>query len=65
MLKPYIAKVINNTDLSQDEAYQAMEIIMNGKATSAQIGGYLTGLRMKGETVEEIARVLDLPALGV
>jgi anthranilate phosphoribosyltransferase len=54
MLKPYIAKVINNTELSQDEAYQAMEIIMNGKATPAQIGGYLVGLRMKGETVAEI-----------
>lgn len=55
MLKPYIAKVINNTDLSQDEAYQAMEIIMTGKTTPAQIGGYLVGLRMKGETVAEIS----------
>ena len=54
MLKPYIAKVINNTNLPQDDAYQAMEIIMSGKATPAQIGGYLVGLRMKGETVAEI-----------
>jgi anthranilate phosphoribosyltransferase len=55
MLKPYIAKVVNDSDLSQDEAFAAMEIIMRGEATDAQIGGYLVGLRMKGETVAEIA----------
>jgi anthranilate phosphoribosyltransferase len=54
MLKSYIAKVIQNANLSQDEAYQAMETIMTGKATPTQIGGYLVGLRMKGETVNEI-----------
>ncbi len=54
MLKPYITKVIGQTDLSQNEAYRAMEIIMTGQATQAQIGGYLVGLRMKGETVAEI-----------
>lgn len=54
MLKPFIDKVINKNDLSQDEAYQAMEIIMTGNASPAQIGGYLVGLRMKGETVAEI-----------
>jgi anthranilate phosphoribosyltransferase len=41
--------------LTQEEAYQAMEIIMTGNATQAQIGGYLVGLRMKGETVAEIS----------
>jgi anthranilate phosphoribosyltransferase len=55
MLKPYIAKVIQKTNLSQKEAFQAMEIIMTGNATPAQIGGYLVGLRMKGETIAEIA----------
>ena len=54
MLKPFIAKVIKNTSLTQEEAYQAMEIIMTGDATQAQIGGYLVGLRMKGETIAEI-----------
>ncbi|MFO7684091.1 MAG: anthranilate phosphoribosyltransferase, partial [Chloroflexota bacterium] len=33
----------------------AMDVIMNGEATQAQIGGYLTALRMKGETADEIA----------
>ena len=54
MLKPYISKVINETNLTQKEAFEAMEIIMSGQASSAQIGGYLVGLRMKGETVDEI-----------
>jgi len=54
MLKPYIGKVINGQDLTADEAKQALDIIMTGQATQAQIGSYLTALRMKGETVEEI-----------
>ena len=54
MLKPYIAKVINNENLTAEEAEQAMQIIMTGEATQAQIGAYLVALRMKGETVSEI-----------
>jgi anthranilate phosphoribosyltransferase len=54
MLKPYIQKVINRQNLTITEAEEAMTIIMTGQATSAQIGGYLVGLRMKVETVEEI-----------
>lgn len=54
MLKPFIAKTINRTDLSSDEAEQAMNIIMTGQATPAQIGAYLVSLRMKGETIPEI-----------
>jgi anthranilate phosphoribosyltransferase len=54
MLKPYIEKVINRQDLSVTEAEEAMNIIMTGQATQAQIGGYLVALRMKGETVDEI-----------
>ena len=55
MLKPYIEKVINRQDLSVQEAEEAMQIIMTGGATPAQIGGFLVALRMKGETVDEIA----------
>jgi anthranilate phosphoribosyltransferase len=54
MLKPYIGKVINRQNLSAQEAEEAMNIIMTGQATQAQIGGYLVALRMKGETVDEI-----------
>ena len=54
-LKHAIAQVINGRDLSFDEAEAAMNVIMDGDATPAQIGSYLTALRMKGETVDEIA----------
>ena len=54
MLKPFIAKTINRTDLTADEAQEAMNVIMTGQATPAQIGAYLVALRMKGETIPEI-----------
>ncbi len=54
MLKPYLAKVINRQDLTLAEAKAAMDIIMRGHASFAQIGGYLVALRMKGETVPEV-----------
>lgn len=54
MLKPFIAKATSRTNLTADEAEQAMTIIMTGQATQAQIGAYLIALRMKGETVDEI-----------
>ena len=54
-LKPAIAQVINGRDLSFAEAAAAMDAIMDGAASPAQIGSYLTALRMKGETADEIA----------
>lgn len=54
MLKPYISKVLEHEDLSPEEAEEAMNFIMRGEATDAQIGGYLMALRMKGECVNEI-----------
>ncbi|MBN1305568.1 MAG: anthranilate phosphoribosyltransferase [Anaerolineales bacterium] len=53
-MKPFIAKAMNRRHLSAAEAEQAMTAIMTGQATPAQIGSYLTALRMKGETVDEI-----------
>lgn len=49
-----IAAVIERQDLSQADAASALECIMSGEATPAQIAGLLVALRMKGETVEEI-----------
>lgn len=54
MLKPFLAKLLNHQDLTAAEAEEAMNIIMTGQATQAQIGAYLAALRMKGETVAEI-----------
>jgi len=66
MLKPFIAKTINRTDLTDKEAEEAMTIIMTGQATQAQIGSYLTALRMKGETIAEITgSVRAMRSVGV
>ncbi len=54
MIKELIGKVIEKKDLTENEAITAMNEIMNGEATPAQIAAFITALRMKGETVEEI-----------
>jgi len=54
MIKECIAKVVRGKDLSEKETEMAMDEILSGKATSAQISSFLTALRMKGETVDEI-----------
>lgn len=50
-----IRAVVERRNLSGDEMTAVMETIMSGAATPAQIAGFLIGLRMKGETIEEIA----------
>ena len=50
----YASKAVEGNNLTQAEAEAAMDIIMSGGATNAQIAALLTALRMKGETVEEI-----------
>jgi anthranilate phosphoribosyltransferase len=54
MIKNAIQAVINGEDLDFETAKVVMNAMMDGSATQAQIGALLTGLRMKGETVEEI-----------
>lgn len=54
MLKKYIKKVTDRQDLSFEEMQQVFEIITTGQTTDAQIAAFLIGLKMKGETVEEI-----------
>ena len=49
-----IRAVTEGRDLRREEMQQVMQSIMTGEATQAQIGGFLVGLRMKGETVDEI-----------
>lgn len=68
MLKFAIDKVIKREDLTEAEMIDAMNIIMEGKATESQIGGFLTALRMKGEILEEItgsAKVMRDKALSI
>ena len=54
-MKPYLEKISSNVDLTYEEAADAMQLIMSGESTAAQFGSFVTGLRMKGETVDEIA----------
>ncbi len=61
MIKSAIARVVERIDLSEAEMISVMDEIMGGEATAAQIASFITALRMKGETVEEItgaARVM-------
>lgn len=55
MLKDLIHKLVEGDDLTEGEMIDAMESIMGGEATQAQMASFLTALRIKGETVEEIA----------
>lgn len=67
-MKQYIEKCLAGEHLTADEASEAVERIMAGDATEAQIGGLLVALRCKGETVDEIlgfARVMRSKALPV
>lgn len=50
-----IRSVTERRDLNKADMHDVMRLIMTGEATPAQIGGFLIGLRMKGETVDEIA----------
>lgn len=54
MIKNAIAKVVERQDLTEAEMIDVMDQIMSGEATPAQIGSFITALRMKGETVPEI-----------
>ncbi len=55
MIKEGIQKLVKGIDLTYNEARELMKEIMSGRATEAQIGAFLTALRMKGETIQEIS----------
>ena len=54
MIKEAISKIVMKEDLTRQEAIDVMTEIMTGQATEAQIASFITALRMKGETVDEI-----------
>jgi anthranilate phosphoribosyltransferase len=67
-IKEAIQKVVDGQSLNEAEAERAMTEIMEGQATPAQIGAYLTALRIKGESVDEItgsARAMRRKAVRV
>jgi anthranilate phosphoribosyltransferase len=68
MIREAIKMLIDNLSLSEAEMAECMKEIMEGKATDAQIGAFLLGLRIKGETVEEItgaARIMREKAITI
>src|SRR5579862_5931006 len=52
--KPLIAKVARRASLSREEAYLAFDLLLSGEVTPAQVGAFLLGLSVRGETIEEI-----------
>jgi anthranilate phosphoribosyltransferase len=54
MIREAISKVVGGGDLSEVEMEMAMDEVLTGTATPAQIGSFITALRLKGETVDEI-----------
>ena len=68
MIREAIAKLVDGQCLTEEEAAGVMEEIMSGEATPAQLAAFLLALRLKGETVDEIAgmaRVMRAKALRV
>lgn len=66
--KQFVAKAASGEPLSETESAQAFDIMMSGDATPAQIGAFLIGLRVRGETVAEItgaARTMRAKATSV
>ena len=55
-----LAKLVSGADLTHEEMSALMQLIMTGQASPAQIGSALTALRIKGETVEEIAAAAEV-----
>ena len=68
MIKEALAKVVSQNDLSEAVMMEVMDEVMEGKATPAQIAAFITALRIKGETVDEVtgaARIMRQKATRI
>lgn len=54
MFKAYLTKLIDGVNLSSEEAERAMDLMMNGEVTSSQIASFISILRFRGETSQEM-----------
>ncbi len=54
LLTTALGRIFQHIDLTFDEMYQVMLVIMQGRCSDAMMGAILTGLRMKGESIDEI-----------
>ena len=53
-MKEILSKLVDGNNLTKEEAMHAQELILTGQATPAQIACFLTALRIKGETLDEL-----------
>jgi anthranilate phosphoribosyltransferase len=60
MLRAPIQAIVDGQQLTREEATSAMQVIMNGEASQPQIGAFLTALRMRGESDDELAGFADV-----
>ena len=68
MIREALAKVVNGENLKEAEMMEVMDEVMEGKATPAQIAAFITALRIKGETVDEVtgaARIMRQKATRI
>jgi anthranilate phosphoribosyltransferase len=68
MIREAIAKVVDHENLNETEMMEVMNEVMEGNATPAQIAAFMTGLRIKGETVDEVtgaARIMRQKATRI
>ncbi len=68
MFNTYLEKIVNGKHLELNEMETAMRMVMEGNTTNSQLAGFLVGLRMKGESIEEItaaARVMRKKAISI
>lgn len=54
IMQELIQKAVDRQNLTEEEAKRAMDLMLSGRATQAQLGAFLTAMRMKGETLEEL-----------
>ncbi|HRT27086.1 MAG TPA: anthranilate phosphoribosyltransferase, partial [Syntrophales bacterium] len=68
MIREALAEVVNGRNLKEADMIEVMDEVMEGKATPAQIAAFITALRVKGETVDEVtgaARVMRQKATRI
>ena len=59
-IREALERVVVRIDLEREEMRDVMRAIMSGQCTPAQIGGFLVGLRMKGESIDEITAAAEV-----
>ena len=59
VIQQAIERIVSGLSLSREEAAEVMNEIMSGRATPAQFGSFVTGMRIKGETPEELVGMVQ------